>query len=363
MTKMERIDPWSSQVIEDYEHIFKEFGLMEWTPEWNKELKHYLFERGIIIAHRDFEKVLKRIKEKKPFINITGIASSGRMHLGHKVDIDLFVHFKKFGGKNYFAVSDLDAYCSRDKIITLDEAKGFAVKNLAHALALGLDEKDVYVQSRKETRYYEFTFELSKKITNNEFEAVYGHVNLGKISAALLQYADILHPQLKEFEGKMPSITGIGLDQDPHARLTRDVAQRLQYELEIPSFIYFKHQSGLKEGTKMSSSDPYSAIYLDDELKDAERKIQNALTGGRNTLEEQKRLGGKPEKCKVFEILKFHYPENKGLERVFNECTQGKWLCGNCKKFTAEFICKFLKEHQEKVKQKEKIARKIVLGK
>ncbi len=276
----ERIDPWGSAEIRDYAHIFKEFGLSAFPEEWRKQLKHRLFERGIIIAHRDFGKIMQRISSKKPFINITGIASSGFLHLGHKADIDLFVFFKQCKARNYFAISDIDAYVSREKIADMETAKKFAVDNLANALALGLEPKDVYVQSRKEQRYYTFAFELGKKITQATFDAVYGHVDLGKVSAGLLQYADILHPQLKEYSGKMPSITGIGLDQDPHARLTRDIAQRLSYDIEIPSFIYFRHQSGLKEGTKMSSSDPDTAIFLNDSAEIAAKKSQTHLQGG-----------------------------------------------------------------------------------
>lgn len=356
------IDPWSSNNITDYEHIFKEFGLKPFNEEWKKDLDHLLFRRNLVIAERDFAKVIARIKTKKPFVNITGIASSGPLHFGHKVDIDLFRFFKEKGGRNYFAVSDIDAYCSRDKITAMKQAKELAVNNLKHLLALGLEERDVYVQSRKEQRYYEFAFELSKKITNNEFEAVYGHVNLGKISAAILQYGDILHPQLEEFEGKMPSITGIGLDQDPHARVTRDVAQRLGYDIEVPSFIYFKHQSGLREGKKMSSSEPNTAIFLDDNLKEAEKKLMGAFTGGRNTLEEQKKLGGNPDICKVYEMLKFHYENDKELSRIYSECRQGKWLCGECKKYCANFVLEFLEKHRKDAEKNQKKAEKIVYG-
>src|SRR3989338_4042879 len=275
---MRHIDPWGSFAIKDYEHVFKEFGLQPFAKETGKP-GHYLFERGIIIAHRDFDKILKRIESKKPFINITGIAASGPYHLGHKVDVDLFKFFKSKGAKNYFAVSDLDAFLSRpdEKIPDLKSAKKWAVQNVADLLALGLEKEDIYVQSKKQTRYYEFAFELSKKITKNTFEAVYGHVDLGKVAANFLQYSDIMHPQLSEFEGKMPSITGIGLDQDPHARLTRDIAKRLPYKMDVPSFIYFRHQSGLQENTKMSSSEPLTAIFLNDSLKDAERKIRRAF--------------------------------------------------------------------------------------
>jgi len=360
---MDKIDPWSSKGIENYEHVFKEFGLSEFPENWRHSLKHYLFERKMVIAHRGFDKVMKRIEEKKPFINMTGIASSGKLHLGHKVDIDIFRFFKDCGAKNHFAIADIDGYASRASIKKMDDVKKIAAGNLAHTLALGLEEKDVYVQSQMPPKYYEFTFELSKKITRNMFNAVYGHVDLGKISAAILQYADILHPQLPEFRGKMPTVTGIGLDQDPHARLTRDIAKRLPYDFETPGFIYFKHQSGLMEGSKMSSSHPSTAIFLDDSEKEVKKKVGNAFTGGRETVEKQRKLGGKPEICKVCEILRFHHPDTKEVERIMQECREGKRLCGETKEFTIKFLNKFLKEHQAKVKKSRKKAEKLVFGK
>ncbi len=363
--KMPKIDPWGSAEITDYEHAFSEFGLEKFPEAWRAKLKHRLFERGIVVAHRGFETVMKRITAKKPFINMTGIASSGHLHLGHKVDIDLFVFFKSLGARNYFAVCDIDAYVSRpdSAMPSLAKAKEFAAENLAHALALGISGRDAYVQSRKERRYYEFAFELSKRITRNMFEAVYGHIDLGKVSANLLQYADILHPQLQEHEGRMPSVTGIGLEQDPHAKVARDIARRLPYGLEMPSFIYFTFQSGLKEGKKMSSSEPDTAIFLTDSAAEADRKIQTAFTGGRNTEGEQRRLGGNPDICKVHELLRYHHPNTKEVVRLYDGCRAGTWLCKECKRFTSDFICGFLKGHQKKVLQKAKTAKKIVFGK
>ncbi|MCD6434552.1 MAG: tryptophan--tRNA ligase [Candidatus Diapherotrites archaeon] len=356
------VDPWSSTTIENYEHVFKKFGLKRFPKKFCKELKHYLFERGIVVAHRDFDKIMHRIKSKKEFINMTGIASSGMLHFGHKVDIDLFKFFKSKKARNYFAVCDIDAYVSRpDSVVgSLEKAKEFALENIKDLLALGLDEQDVYVQSNKETRYYEFAFELSKKITRSTFEAIYGHIDLGKISANLLQYADILHPQLPEFEGKMPSITGIGLEQDPHARATRDIAARLPYNLEMPSFIYFRHQSGLLEGTKMSASKKETAIFLSEKPETAKRKILNAFTGGRATANEQRKKGGKPEMCKVFEFLLFHYPDTKKIDKIFKDCKSGKWLCGECKNFLIEFVQDFLEEHNARRSRFEKTAKRIM---
>ncbi len=358
------LNPWSSDAVTDYDYVFKEFGLSKFSEKISKELDHLLFRRGIVIAHRDFQRVFDRIALKKPFINITGIASSGHYHFGHKVDLDLFIFFKKCGARNYFSISDIDAYTSRpdDKVSSLDDSKQFAVDNVADALALGLSPKDMYVQSNKETRFYEFAFELSKKITHSTFKAIYGHIDLGKVSANLLQYADIMHGQLKEYEGSMPSITGIGLDQDPHARATRDVARRLPYNLELPSFIYFRHQSGLQEGSKMSASQPNTAIFLSDSPKAASKKIMGCFTGGRETAEKQKKLGGRPEICKKYELDLFHLEDDKKLKDIHDKCKAGERLCGQCKQLTCEYVCKFLESHQKKKKKNMKKAEKVVFG-
>ena len=361
---MDKIDPWGSFAVKDYGHVFNEFGLAPFPPSLAKELGNFLFERGVIIAQRDFDKVAKRIESKKPFVNITGIAASGPYHFGHKVDIDLFKFFKSKGARNYFAVSDLDAFLSRpdDKIPDLKTAKKLAVLNVTDLLAMGLEEGDIYVQSRKEARYYEFAFELSKKITKNTFEAVYGHVDLGKVAANFLQYADIMHPQLPEFEGPMPSITGIGLDQDPHARLTRDIAKRLPYKMEIPSFIYFRHQSGLQPGSKMSASHPETAIFLSDDVKVAEKKIKRAFSGGQPTVEEHRAKGGNLEIDLVFEMLKFHCPNTKELEKIGEEFASGKMLASELKQIAIDFFIPMLKEHQQKAKENVKLAERIVYG-
>lgn len=352
------LDPWGSLEISDYEKLFKEFGLSRMHE--GLRLNHYLFDRNVIIAHRDFEKVYKRIKSKQPFVNMTGIASSGPMHLGHKVVLDLFAFFSKFTKQNYFAVADIDAYVSRPKISSLSAAKEIAVNNLAHALALGVPKESVYLQSKKEPRYYTFTLELSKKITENMFKAVYGHLDLGKMAANLLQYADILHGQLKEYSGKMPSVTAIGLEQDPHAKLTRDLARAVDYDIELPSFIYFKHQGGLQKGKKMSSSEPETAIYLDDKPAEVERKIDKTFTGGRDTIEEQKKLGGRPDICKIYELQTFHNPDDKLVKKVYTDCVKGRLMCKDCKKLCLKFLQGFLTKHQKKLSSTVKIAKKIV---
>jgi len=358
------IDAWGSKEIKIDDKLIKEFGLKKFT---SKEVpsKHYLFERGIILAHRDFEQILNAIIHKKRFIQLTGIASSGPLHLGHKLDIDAYLLFRSLGAKSFFVVSDIDAYISRpdSKVPSLLKAKENAVELIANLLAFGIPKEEIYIQGRKEPRYYEFAFEISKKITENEFKAVYGHLNIGKIAANLLQYSDILHLQLPEYFGPTLTITGIGFEQDPHARLCRDLARKLPYNLKLPSFFYFSHQSGLQEGKKMSSSEPDTAILLSDSLSEIKRKINKAFSGGRDSIEEHRKLGGVPEKDKVYEILFYHHPDTDFVKEVYKKYKSGELLSGELKKICINFLTEYLANHQKKVESYRKIAREMVFKK
>lgn len=358
------IDPWGSKELKIDKKLIKEFGLTPFEKSMVPE-DHYFFTRGIIVAHRDLGPIFECIKKKKPFIQLTGIASSGPLHLGHKVDIDAYLLFRKLGAKSFFAVSDIDAYVSRpdDKVPSLAEAKKYAVDMVAHLLALGIPKEDIYIQSRKEARYYEFAFELSKKITENAFKAIYGHMNLGKVSANLLQYADILHLQLPEYLGPMPTITGIGVEQDPHARACRDLARRLPYNFKLPSFFYFSHQSGLQEGSKMSASLPNTAIFLSDDPKEMKRKVSRAFSGGQETVELHRKHGGNPDIDKAYEILFFHHPDTALVEDIYKKYKSGEMLTGELKKICIDFLTDFLTEHQKKVEKHRKLAEEMVYGK
>jgi tryptophanyl-tRNA synthetase len=120
------------------------------------------------------------------------------------------------------------------------------------------------------------------------------------------------------------------------------------YAFMPPASTYHKFMTGLQDG-KMSSSIPESYIALTDKPEDGAKKVIRAKTGGRVTLEEQGKLGGEPDKCSVYELLVYHLLEDDNeLLEVYKDCVGGTRVCGNCKKFTAELMKGFLKDHQEK---------------
>ena len=192
----------------------------------------------------------------------------------------------------------------------------------------------------------------------NEFRAIYGVADPGRIMAAVTQVADVLYPQFKE---RMPGIIPVGVDQDPHIRLTRDVVSRMKdRKFFAPSSLYHKFMPSLDGNKKMSKSDPYSYIELPEDPKTTCKKIKRALTGGRDTVEEQKKKGGQPEKCMIFELYKQHLiEEDKKLEKIYKDCKAGKLLCGQDKENACKLMTKFMNDFNKKLNKAKKNVSKL----
>lgn len=347
----ERLDPWGSGRIEDYENLIREFGIESFEKFKNKLSENRYIRRGIVFGHRDFSRIMNCIENKKPFAMMTGLMPSGKFHFGHKMVADQIVFYQKLNAEIFLCSADLEAYLVRG--IPLETAREITIEEyLTNYFALGLDEKNLnfWFQSNYKVPYYRLRDMLSKKVTFNELSGIYGELTTGKIFSSITQAADILHPQLKEFNGPKPVVVPVGADQDPHIRLTRDLAARFQNEFKfiMPSSTYHKFMEGL-QGGKMSSSNPDSYIALTERPEDARRKIMNAKTGGRATIAEQKEKGGIPEECTVYDFFLYHLVDDDNeLKEIYGDCKTGKRVCGECKKICADLIVKFLEEHQRK---------------
>src|SRR3989344_3731203 len=126
--------------------------------------------------------------------------------------------------------------------------------------------------------------------------------------------------ELKEFEGPIPVVVPVGIDQDPHLRIARDISQRIKVNnfLQLSS-TYHKFLPGLDTG-KMSSSNPNSYIALTDSAKEVEIKIKKyAFSGGQPTVKEHKEKGGNPDIDISYQYLTFFEENDKKLEKIYND--------------------------------------------
>jgi len=359
----EHINPWGNDLYGDYSQLFSEFGLQHVDSKLASRLPmtNRLWKRGIIFAHRDFDKFLEAFEKGKPVAVMSGIKPSGDFHLGSKLTAEQIIFAQKaFQSKLYYCIADLEAFADNGQ--DFEASHEYAVQNVADLLALGMDEKNAFIYKQSENKTVSnLGFIAARKTTLATLDALYGHQNLGLYTAALVQCGDILQPQLKEFDGPKNVLVPVGVDQDPHIRLCRDVAQKIDPKFVLPSATYQRLFRSLDGTTKMSKRDPMNVISLNDDPELVKKKVMRALTGGRATAEEQKRLGGEIEKCVVHELMFFHFEDDdEALKKFQHRCTSGGISCGDCKKDVAGKIEAYLKDFQARKKKLLPKARKII---
>jgi tryptophanyl-tRNA synthetase len=424
-----KLDPWGAVHVDDYSKLFEDFGISsfeEILPKLGNP--HSYMKRKIIFGHRNYDSVLRAMLNHEPFAVMSGFMPSGRAHFGHMMVMNEIIWHQRQGADAFAAIADMEAHAVRD--ISWEKCRSLGINEyLLSLIALGFEPKEnshVYFQSENYSMR-NLAFELGIEANFSEISAIYGfsgETHISHMGSVMAQSADILNPQQMKFGGPKPVVIPVGADQDPHIKLTRDLAYRMRrflveqrddyisirskaagedlmdaaeatleaagygkvrrYEGHIdvtdirdreclitgclleaidklilkvevehgeygfipPASIYHRFMTGLTGG-KMSSSKPESHIALTEDPKEAAKKIMRAITGGRQSLAEQKKLGGEPDKCSVFEFLLFHLSEDDNeLKELDAECRSGKRMCGTCKKIVAERIEIFLRDHQ-----------------
>ena len=358
-----KLDPWScSNVLEeDYERLIQEFGI-ESIDELTRQklLSNKFIRRKIIFGHRSLEDIVKSIERGKVWAVMSGIKPSGPFHLGTLTTALEIVEFQKMGGKAYYCIADIESW--EDNGISYEEAEPCAIDNLADILALGLDsspDKAYIWRQSKEPIVKDVAFKVGRLLTQNMVNAIYGEKPFGLYLAALIQVGDIVLPQIKD--GSQPTVVPVGIDQDPHIRLTRDLTRRyyrrdtkeselvVKEEFFLPGATYHKLLAGLDGSEKMSKRNPNSYFTFNESLESIKNKIKVAFSGGRRNKKEQQELGGEPQKCMIYKILMYSFePDDKELAEDFEMCVKGELLCGDHKKECIEKVLKFIEQHQEK---------------
>lgn len=361
MTEDFKLDPWSSSNIleEDYTRLIKDFGI-EQIDEITRQgtIENRYIRRKIIFGYRSIGDILKASEHGKPWAVMSGIKPSGPFHLGTLTTALEIVEFQKMGAKAYYAIADIESW--EDNGITYEEAEKDAVDNLADILALGLDPDNAYIwRQSKEPIVKDVCFKTGRLVTQNMLNAIYGEKDFGLYLAALIQVGDIVLPQV--MDGPQPTIVPVGIDQDPHIRLTRDLTRRYYKKFFLPGATYHKLLPGLDGSDKMSKRNPNSYFTFNEDLDSIEKKVRGAFTGGRRNKKEQEELGGEPQKCMIYKILMYAFEESdEKLEEDFTQCVKGELMCGPHKRECIEKVLDFITKHRVKKEKQIDRAREIL---
>ena len=270
----QKLDPWKSSEISDYSKLFDDFGISPFADVADAiPHPHKYMTRGVIFGHRGFEMIAKAITEKKPYVVLDGFMPTGKAHFGHKMVMDQIIWYQQNGGIVVVGIADREAHAVRG--YTWETCRQIGIDEyLISLIALGLkpEKTRLYFQSEFQA-VKDLAFELGTKVNFSELSAIYGfsgETHLAHMMGTVTQSADILHSQLKEFEGPIPVVVPVGADQDPHIRLTRDIASKMNLFL-------IEQREEAKTGRKYWSVRGKNAP--ETSFKEIDRKIKSKFNG------------------------------------------------------------------------------------
>ncbi|KAG2476267.1 MAG: Tryptophan--tRNA ligase [Nitrosopumilales archaeon] len=346
------VTPWHVEGKIDYDKLIKQFGTEKITNDLlNRVTKlagedHFMLRRGIFFSHRDLKTILDEYEKGNKFFLYTGRGPSGHTHIGHLVP---WVFAKwlqdKFNVNMYFQLTDDEKFYTKQNL-SLEETKKFAYENALDFIALGFKPENtkIIIDTRNIQTLYPIAAQVAKKINFSNTKAVFGFTNdtnIGMIFYTSLQSAPC-------FIEDKPVLIPLGVDQDPHFRLTRDVAPKigklkpaLIHNIMIPSL--------QGPGGKMSASEENTTIYTTDSPEVVKKKINKyAFSGGQSDVEQHRKEGGNPDIDVSYQYLRiFFEPDDNALKKIHDDYKSGKMLTGELKAILIEKINNFLKIHQE----------------
>lgn len=352
------VTPWVVKGNVDYDKLIDQFGTSRITDEIISRIKkltgeiHPFLRRRIFYSHRDLDWILDRYEAGEKFCLYTGRGPSENVHLGHLVPWIFTKYLQdKFDAELYFEFTDDEKFLL-GSTSDLESAKRIAYSNMLDLIALGFDPKKtfIFIDTDYMETMYPIAAKIAKHITFSTARSVFGFensTNVGMIFFPALEAATCFLPSV--LHGKnVPCLIPAGIDQDPYWRgIAREVAPKLGFYK--PAQIHGKFMPGLGQGGKMSASQPETAIFTTDPPDVVKRKVLSSFTGGRATVEEQRRLGAQADICPIYHYYYYLFEENDTeLARIYNDCTSGTLLCGDCKAMLAERVQEYVAKHQEK---------------
>ena len=358
------VTPYAVSGDVDYDVLTERFGTKKIDEALLERLSkygpiHHMLRRQIFDSHRDLEWILDEFDKGNRFALYTGRGPSGPIHLGHLMPWAFTKYLQDVFKVNlWFQLTDDEKFMFYDKL-TMEETRSWGYENALDIIALGFDPNltKIFLDTEYIKTMYPLAIKAAKKINFSTIRAVFGFDNSNNIGSIFFTSIQTVPCFLESAEKgrKVPCLIPCGIDQDPHFRITRDIAEGLGYFK--PALIHAKLMPSLAGTEKMSTSTKAdTTIFTTDEKKVVKRKVMNAFTGGCVSVDEQRKLGGNPEICSVYQYQSYFFePDDEKLKKLYADCRSGTILCGECKGLLFEKVWKFLEEHQirrEKAKDK-----------
>ena len=359
MKKEFKVTPYEVTGKVDYDKLIREFGvekindkLLERIKKHTKEI-HFMLRRKVFFAHRDLNWIIDEYEKGNKFFLYTGRAPSGSVHIGHLAPW-IFCKWlqDKFDVEMWFQFPDEEKFLFK-KDLSFEKVQEYLQENMLDVIALGFkpEKTRFLIDTKHANLMYKEACKVAKKITLSTVKASFGFTdatNIGSIFYTSMQAVPAFLPSI--LKGKnIPCLIPLGIDQDIHFRVSRDVMPKLgYYKPAIMHCVFLPPLLGVSG--KMSASDfSQHVIYTTDTPAEVKTKIKKyAFSGGQPTTEEHRKKGGNPDIDVSYQYLRMLFePDDNKLKRIYDDYKSGKLLTSELKEILIEKINVFLKKHQQ----------------
>ncbi|KAF0888861.1 hypothetical protein E2562_019372 [Oryza meyeriana var. granulata] len=359
------VNPWEVSAGKggiDYDKLVDQFGcqrlddsLVARVARLTARPPHRFLRRGLFFAHRDLNEILDLYERGEKFYLYTGRGpSSEALHLGHLIPF-MFTKYLQDAFKVSLVIQLTDDEKFLWKNLTVEETKRLARENAKDIIACGFDVERTFIFSDFNYvggAFYENIVKVAKRVTLNQATGIFGFSpedHIGKISFPPVQAVPSFpssFPHLFSGNDQLRCLIPCAIDQDPYFRMTRDVAPKIGYQK--PSLIESRFFPALQgENTKMSASDPNSAIYVTDSAKEIKTKVNKyAFSGGQDSIDLHRKLGANLDVDVPIKYLNFFLEDDNELEHIKKEYKEGRMLTGEVKQRLIAVLSELVARHQ-----------------
>ncbi len=235
--------------------------------------------------------------------------------------------------------------------ITLEDTEKYTKDNMLDVIALGFNPKKTHflIDTLHANLMYKQAVRVAKKITFSTVKAAFGfsnQTNIGSIFYTSMQAVPAFLPSVLA-KKNIPCLIPLGIDQDTHFRVSRDVIPKLGYHKPAILHCRFLPEITGSSGKLSSSTDLESTIYTTDSPEQVEKKIRKyAFSGGRDTIKEHREKGGNPDVDISYQYLTYFEEDNKKLAKIYNDYKSGSLLTSELKSILIDKLNSFLRKHQ-----------------
>lgn len=368
------VTPWTVEGDNlNYKNLIENFGCQKFDNKIFKRFDEFCKKRGmplhqfikreIVIAHRDLDKLLDHYEQNKPIYLYTGRGpSSNSMHIGHATPF-MFTKYLQdlFDCPLVIQLTDDEKLLCKN--ISMEEVEEYTKNNIKDIISFGFKKEKTFIFSNMHfSQIFTKSIFLSKYISLNEVSKIFGFNKETNIGMVNFPVREIMPCFSKTFnfidffkQKDIMCLVPAAIDQDPFFRLARDKSKIMKEHK--PATIYMGFLPALNNSLKMSSSEK-GTILLNDTPKNIKNKINKfAFSGGQDTLENHRLLGGDTQKDISFQYLKYFMDSDEQILKIKEDYEKGIILTGELKAICIKEINLFLEKWQSK---RAKITKEVI---